>query len=827
MWRAPLVPVALAGTAGIVLDRYLGIPLGFSLLAVVVSLIAWMLANLSKSKSYSPLYLWLATIALGSSYHHWFRAVFPSDDIGNYASEDARLMRVRGVLDEEPTIAWQPPADPLQSFPHADSTISALRAKEVFVNDRWAALSGKARLIVAGHMTDWHVGDEIEVVGRIQAPSSPMNPGEFDYRAYLLDQRIRAVITVHKTPNGVTRIAEGWPRSIIGWLSVVHGWAQRTIMEAIPEPEGGVATALLLGEGSTMTNADWEKYIRTGVIHVLAISGQHLVVLGGFIWLVLRILGIRRRRSALFVAIFLLAYALLAGGRPPVMRSAVMVCAACGGMMLRRPVLTANSFALSWIIVMLLNPADLFGAGCQLSFLAVAVLYWGTSRMFQRTRDPLKHLIEESRPLWQRWLGALGRHIFVAYAVTLIIWLAAAPLVAARYHLISPVGLIIGPPVVLLTSVALLAGFLLLLLWPFCWPLAIPFAWLTKWSLAGCEAIVRVADQFPGAHWYLGDVPEWWLWAFYFTLFSVLWLERLRTQWRWTLPAGAAWLCVGLLAGSARPATNELRCTFLAVGHGGCTVIETPDGRTILYDAGALGGPDVTRRQIAPFLWYRGIRRIDEVILSHADLDHFNGLPALFQRFAVGQVTMTPSFANKQTPAVGMFMDELMHGRIPVRIVQAGDRLSAGAVEMEVLHPPTEGPEGNENARSLVLLLKHEGHTLLLTGDLEGAGLERVLSLPPRPVDILMAPHHGSLAANKKELAEWAMPQAVIACQGPPRWPSKKTEPYSERGMRYLGTWPNGAVTIRSANGRLSLETYKTGETYEFRLGQNVLNNGF
>ncbi len=82
-----------------------------------------------------------------------------------------------------------------------------------------------------------------------------------------------------------------------------------------------------------------------------------------------------------------------------------------------------------------------------------------------------------------------------------------------------------------------------------------------------------------------------------------------------------------------------MRCTFLAVGHGGCTVLEAPDGRTLLYDAGALGGPEGDRPPNLAFLWHRGISRIDEVFLSHADLDHFNGLPALLDRFAVGQVT--------------------------------------------------------------------------------------------------------------------------------------------------------------------------------------------
>src|SRR5213595_3666592 len=116
---------------------------------------------------------------------------------------------------------------------------------------------------------------------------------------------------------------------------------------------------------------------------------------------------------------------------------------------------------------------------------------------------------------------------------------------------------------------------------------------------------------------------------------------------------GVVWLMLGLVVVLWRPAPDGLRVTFLAVGHGGCTVLELPDGRTLLYDAGALAGPDVTRRQIAPFLWHQGIRRIDEVFLSHADLDHFNGLPSLLERFPVARVTLTPSFADKPIAGVG------------------------------------------------------------------------------------------------------------------------------------------------------------------------------
>jgi competence protein ComEC len=259
-----------------------------------------------------------------------------------------------------------------------------------------------------------------------------------------------------------------------------------------------------------------------------------------------------------------------------------------------------------------------------------------------------------------------------------------------------------------------------------------------------------------------------------------------------------------------------MRCTFLAVGHGGCVVLETPDDRTLLYDAGAITGPECTRRQIAPFLWQRGIHRIDEVFLSHADLDHFNGLTELLERFPVGQVTCTPTFSEKNAEGVRFTLAELERRGIAVRIVSAGDRLSSGDVTMEVLHPPPSGPEGNENARSLVLAIRHAGRTILLTGDLEGAGSQRVLELPAQPVDVLLAPHHGSVKANPKALAEWCQPQVVISSQGP-NDSTAANKSYTPGGALYLTTAAQGAVTVRTRRGGMVVETFLTKERFVFR----------
>ena len=291
-------------------------------------------------------------------------------------------------------------------------------------------------------------------------------------QATLRDQGIRTVLVARKTPEAVTRLDRGWTTSFNGWLAVTRGRGQQVLHDTLPQRSEGLATALLLGEGSSMTKAEWDKYIRTGVIHVLAISGQHLVILAAFLWFVLPRLGIRQRRAAWIVALVLLGYALLTGGRPPALRSAVTVCAVCGGLILRRRVLPANLFALSWLAVALVNPTDLFTSGCLLSFLSVAVLYWGTQPVCNSEEDPLARLIDASAAgLATSGLRWLGRRVFESYAITVLIWLAITPLAASRYQMISPSGLVLGPPLVLLTTVALFAGFLLLLTAVVCPPL--------------------------------------------------------------------------------------------------------------------------------------------------------------------------------------------------------------------------------------------------------------------------------------------------------------------------------------------------------------------
>jgi competence protein ComEC len=825
--RAPLVPVAVAAAVGLVADRYGQLPGHLTLLAAVVGLVGWLIDR-HRQAPLTPAWLWLTAAALAAAYHHDYRHSYPADDVGTFAGDQPAPALVRGALDEEPARYRAPKPDPLLTLQRPETTTAVLAVTAIDTPEGWRPASGRVRLTVEGRLDGLHLGDVIEVTGRLSKLTAPANPGEWDYRSFLLDRRITAELRAKGSADAVTRLEEGWRASVFGWLAVVRGWGTRSLHDHLPPSEAALASALLLGDGTAMDRAEWDSFVRTGVVHVLAISGQHLVVLAAFVWFVLRICGTRRRYGAWVVMGVMVGYALLTGGRPSAVRAAVMVCVLCGGIVLRRPVNLANSFAFAWLVVVAANPTDPFTTGCQLSFLAVFVLIWGAGRwLAPRPLTPLEQFVEETRSLPEKIARGAFRIVWVSYAVSLILGVVNAPLILAWQNLVAPVGVLLGPPLVLLTSVALIAGFVLLVVSPLGGWAAWPFARVTEWSLFGCEKIVRVGELIPGGWVYSPAPPAWWVVGFYVLVAAVVLLTgRGRAR---SLAALAAWTFLGLALSFHRPQTDEARFTFLAVGHGGCVVIETPDGRVLLYDAGTTSGPDAVRRVVAPFLWHRGISRIDEVFLSHADLDHFNGVPELLKRFPVGQVTLTPSFAEKPTAGVETALAALDRYRVPRRVAKAGDRFGAGDVSFEVLHPPQDGPPGNENARSLVLLVRHAGHTVLLTGDLEGAGQEVVRSRPVEPVDVMLAPHHGAVTANAplREpggkalpglMAAWARPKLVVSSMRPGRT-DHLAESYGAVGASVWDTPTAGAVTVRSHRTGLVAETFRTGEVRVVRRG--------
>jgi len=800
--------VALSLTLGIIADRNWIVPLPASLSIGLVCFLGWLIVANSPRKWLALVCLWISVASLGCAYHHWRRHMLDASDLSHFLDQDPQPTRLRGTLHTAP-IARINANESLPGLPAKDTTRFVLRVshRQDLATRNWFPASGLTQVTLTGRTQDITIGDEIELLGRLALPNGAMNAGELDFASFLRDQGITTTLVALESED-LTVTRRGWPTSIFGCLAVLRGWGQRTLERDLSSHHD-VASALLLGEGSAMTGEAWEQYRRTGVIHVLAISGQHLVVLAGFLWLLARTCRVRRRRAALLIALILIAYALLTGGRPPVMRAAFVVASFVGAILLQRPMSHANTIALGWTGVIAINPTDIFGGGCQLSFLAVTVLIFCVARWYDEPADPLDRLMDESRPWHARVVRWLGRWLSVPFLLNAAVWMSIWPLVASHYNVVSPIALVLGPPMVLLTSIALLSGFVFFLMVGWCAPLAWPFALITQTCLVGCEALVSLGQKIPCAYFFVPNIPTWWLWIYYLGLLVGITVPKARMHFRKALLVGVAWLVLLMVLITWPHRPGELRCAFIAVGHGGCTVIETPNGGVIVYDAGATGGAEVTRRSIAPYLWSRGIRRIDLLLLSHADLDHFNGVPQLAERFAIGRAITTPTFAERGGKEMQRAIAALESLGVALEIAHRGQRLEVDGVSIEVLHPPAVGPDGIENVRSLVLHVTHGEWSMLLTGDLEDAGLAQVLQMPRRKVDVLMAPHHGSDRSNIPAFANWARPKLVVSSQSIPKGDRVSVPMYEKMGAKYLSTWPHGTITIRP-KADAQVETYRT-----------------
>ncbi|HEY3395155.1 MAG TPA: ComEC/Rec2 family competence protein, partial [Lacipirellulaceae bacterium] len=537
-----------------------------------------------------------------------------------------------------------------------------------------------------------------------------------------------------------------------------------------------LAAAILLGAREGLHYDQTEPYLVTGTIHVLVVSGVNVAILAVGLLGLMRMGWISRRTGLAIIIAVVVGYALVAEVQPPVVRAAVLGVLICIAAWSGRRGVGFNSLACAAIIVLAINPADLFRPGPQLSFLAVATLIWvGTLylRRAQHTADRLDQMLAAARPWYLRSsIGALKWTGWL-FVTSFAVWLATLPLVLSQFHVASPIAVLISPAVWLCAIVAMWSGFVLLVggwLIPILGPLC---GAICSASLGGLEYVVGWAEAVPAGHFWAPGPAWWWLVGFYAMLVAAMLRGRALAPPRWQVAALCAWILVGLVPPLWRSASREgIECSFVAVGHGTCVVLEMPTGETLLYDAGALGSPEYAMQTIASYLWHRGIMRIDGLVISHADVDHYNAVPGLLERFRVGTVYVSPVMFDgfSDQGALGgpdVLRQAIRRAGVPLREVWAGDRLRIGRdLAIEVLHPPRNGVIGNDNANSITLAVEYRGRRVLLPGDLESPGLEDVIAEQPYNCDVVLAPHHGSRFSDPPGFAAWSTPEWVVISGG-------------------------------------------------------------
>jgi competence protein ComEC len=807
----PLVVVAIALASGIVFERYrLGIlePFGFGLYwwFALAALAAWYLAWRVRWSATAAGTLLAAVALAGAAWHDLRWREFERDDISRYAAFEAMPSCTMAVVLAAPEIMPAPRPTPLRAIPTGER--SRVRVEMTGIRDvvNWRAASGRCQLTVDGHLLGVHAGDRVQIFGRLRRPSPPMNPGEFDFAAHArADRRLATLVCTSPECVKVAAPSRGW--SVQSAVDSVRASGERSIYRYVGPRQAGLASAILLGAREGLPNEEVLPFFLTGTVHLLVVSGLNVAILAVGLYALAWMGWLPRRVALAAIIAVVIGYTLVADSQPPVVRAAVLVVLLCSAAWTGRRAIGFNSLAAAAILVLAINPAELFKTGTQLSFLCVAVLMWVgqiESSQWFASRDPLDKLIYESRPTYAKLCIIGGRWFVLLMISSTVVWLATLPLVLYQFHLVSPVTLLIAPVVWVLALVGMWAGFLTLLGGWVAMPLALIAGPVCAWSLAGLVRVVHWAEEMPGGYFWAPGPAWWWVVGFYLGLLAAILWGRAVVAPRWQVAILCAWIVVGLTPPLARAFSHEeeLRCSFVSVGHGTCVVIETPDGRTLLYDAGALGPPEWATQSISCYLWHRGIMRIDAIILSHADVDHYNAVPGLLDRFRVGEIYVSPLMFDSfgaSGPALGpeLLRHAVEDAGVPLREIWSGDRLRVGdGVAIDVLHPPREGVIGRDNANSIVAAVEYAGRRILLPGDLESPGLEDVLAELPLDCDVVMAPHHGSRLSDPPGFAAWSTPEWVVLSGGRDADPEVRAT-YQRAGAAVFNTGETGAVELR------------------------------
>ncbi|MGD8370242.1 MAG: DNA internalization-related competence protein ComEC/Rec2 [Syntrophobacterales bacterium] len=702
-----------------------------------------------------------------------------------------------------------------------------LRLEAFKEEENWKSISGNMLLDIHKCQREWSVGQRLLGGIRVRPVRNFNNPGAFNYRQYLADQRIWVRGYVRRDTDLVPL---GKPVNSGPYLLDRIRSKSRSFLGAwLPPDHASLYGALLLGERFALSAELRELLYSSGVGHLLAISGLHLGLVAGFAFLVLHFVLLRvpavagrwgaRPTAALVAFPFALAYGLLTGMGLPALRAIIMLGVFSLALVSQRENDLFNTLLLAALIILILYPESLFAASFQLSFIGVATLILVLPLLPVPT--VLRHRDGPEEKWRRRW-----RRLYQFICASAILSLYTAPVVLYHFHRLTPVGIVTNLLVVPLVGFFVLpAGLLALCLLPFSTPLA---GFLLTLGSLGLGMIITIATKCASLSWatvWPGTPTPWQVGLAYFLILVPF--AKTRRWHRTGLLIGGSLVLVATSMFFPEWFFDKscLRVTYLDVSQGNSAVVEFPGKGAMLIDGGGFHGSsfDVGRNVVAPYLWHRRIRRLESMVLSHAHPDHFRGLSFVANHFPIKE------FWSTNVSTGDPDLTALMAGLAKKNVVCLGPKeLSSPrniqGVDIQVLHPPhdfrpisTHLTNRELNDFSLVLRVTYKHVSFLFPGDIEKVAEYRLARLPDlEPVDVLLVPHHGSRTSSCMSLLRRLQPRIAVFSVGfdnPFHLPANRVcERYRLLGAQTYRTDRLGAITISTDGHQIEVETYLKGK---------------
>jgi len=412
----------------------------------------------------------------------------PTEHIANFTPEHSGEHYLKGVTVSDPTRQYKKHSFLLKS--------QGLKAR----GQQWQATEGLVQVNIYNPGENIRYGDQLLIKGVLQKPRTAANPGDFDYRRYLARKKIHSCMFIKK--GGFARILERDKAGYIaGRIFNFKDGLRDQVLKYVPQqPQRAVLSGILLGDREGIPRRIKEKFINTGTVHILAISGLHVGLITFIFLSLFKILRIPAKISYPAIIFMLLAYSILTGGRPPIVRATIMSTVILLGFMLRRPVDIFNSLCLSGLIILCKNPSQLFDAGFQLSFIAVASIVYMTPRILG---------------ILSQRIPAMARN---AFSVSMAAWLGALPVVMYYFNTISLIAIIANIFVIMLLAVIVCSGMVFLGLGSFSYTAGSVFAAASSGFVTCLLKLVDAFNAVPFGFFKVNRPPLLFIAAYYTVL---------------------------------------------------------------------------------------------------------------------------------------------------------------------------------------------------------------------------------------------------------------------------------------------------------------------